>query len=62
MTKKSDKNQKWWQKIQGKKQALDLAIQQITKQFGTGAIMKLGDTQKIDVELLPSGSLSLIWH
>lgn len=43
----------------GKKQALDLAIQQITKQFGTGAIMKLGDTQKIDVELLPSGSLSL---
>lgn len=43
----------------GKKQALDLAIQQITKQFGTGAIMKLGETQKIDVELLPSGSLSL---
>ncbi len=43
----------------GKKQALDLAIQQITKQFGTGAIMKLGDTRKIDVELLPSGSLSL---
>lgn len=43
----------------GKKQALDLALQQITKQFGTGAIMKLGDTQKIDVELLPSGSLSL---
>lgn len=43
----------------GKKQALDLALQQITKQFGTGAIMKLGDTRKIDVELLPSGSLSL---
>jgi len=43
----------------GKKQALDLAIQQITKQFGTGAIMKLGDTRQIDVELLPSGSLSL---
>lgn len=43
----------------GKKQALDLAIQQITKQFGTGSIMKLGETQKIDVELLPSGSLSL---
>ena len=43
----------------GRKQALDLAIQQITKQFGTGAIMRLGDTRKIDVELLPSGSLSL---
>lgn len=43
----------------GKKHALDLAIQQITKQFGTGSIMKLGESQKIDVELLPSGSLSL---
>ena len=26
----------------GKKQALDLAIAQITKQFGDGSIMKLG--------------------
>lgn len=43
----------------GKKQALDLAIQQITKQFGTGSIMKLGESRKIDVELLPSGSISL---
>ncbi len=43
----------------GKKQALDLAIAQITKQFGDGSIMKLGESQKIDVELLPSGSLSL---
>ena len=43
----------------GKKQALELAIAQITKQFGDGSIMKLGETQKIDVELLPSGSLSL---
>ena len=40
----------------GKKQALDLAIAQITKQFGDGSIMKLGESQKIDVELLPSGS------
>lgn len=43
----------------GKKQALDLAISQITKQFGSGSIMKLGESRKIDVELLPSGSLSL---
>ena len=43
----------------GKSQALNLAIAQITKNFGDGAIMKLGDTKKIDVELLPSGSLSL---
>ena len=43
----------------GKNQALSLAIAQITKQFGDGSIMKLGETKKIDVELLPSGSLSL---
>ncbi len=43
----------------GKAQALSLAIAQITKQFGDGSIMKLGDTKKIDVALLPSGSLSL---
>ena len=43
----------------GKAQALNLAIAQITKQFGDGSIMKLGDTKKIDVALLPSGSLSL---
>lgn len=43
----------------GKNQALDLAIAQITKQFGDGSIMKLGATRKIDVELLPSGALSL---
>ena len=43
----------------GKNQALSLAIAQITKQFGDGSIMKLGETKKIDVELLPSGALSL---
>ena len=42
-----------------KKQALDLAIAQISKQFGDGSIMKLGEDHKVDVELLPSGSLSI---
>ena len=44
---------------EGKMKALNLAIEQITKQFGDGSIMKLGDAKKVDVELLPSGSLSL---
>ncbi len=44
---------------EGKNKALGLALEQITKQFGDGSIMKLGDNQKVDVELLPSGSLSL---
>ncbi|MBR0460531.1 recombinase RecA [Candidatus Saccharibacteria bacterium] len=43
----------------GKNQALELAVAQITKQFGDGSIMRLGEAKKIDVELLPSGSLSL---
>ena len=32
---------------------------QITKQFGNGSIMKLGEQSKIDVELFSSGSLAL---
>jgi recombination protein RecA len=43
----------------GKEAALGLAVAQITKQFGTGSIMKLGDTYNIDVETYPSGTLSL---
>ena len=44
---------------EGKKEALDLALGQITKQFGDGSIMKLGDAYKVNVETFPSGSLSL---
>lgn len=44
---------------EGKLKALGLAMDQITKQFGDGSIMKLGENQKVDVELIPSGSLSL---
>lgn len=44
---------------EGKLKALGLAMEQITKQFGDGSIMKLGEAKKVDVELLPSGSLSL---
>ncbi|MBR5669945.1 recombinase RecA [Candidatus Saccharibacteria bacterium] len=46
-------------KDDGKKQALSLALSQITKQFGDGSIMKLGEQSKIDVELFSSGSLAL---
>ncbi len=43
----------------GRKQALDLALSQIEKQFGVGSIMKLGDQHNIDVETISTGSLSL---
>lgn len=39
--------------------AVDLAVSQIEKQFGSGSIMKLGDSHKINVKTIPSGSLSL---
>lgn len=42
-----------------KLKALGLAQEQINKQFGEGAIRRLGDTTTVDVELLPSGALSL---
>ena len=43
-----------------KLKALDAAISQIEKQHGKGAIMKLGDSgNKMNVETLPTGSLSL---
>jgi recombination protein RecA len=44
---------------EGKIQALSLAMEQITKQFGNGSIMKLGDSKNADVEVISSGALSL---
>ena len=43
----------------GKTKALGLALDTIEKQFGKGAIMKLGEAQKVNVERIPTGSLSL---
>lgn len=42
-----------------KLKALGLAQEQINKQFGDGAIRRLGDTKTVDVELIGSGALSL---
>ena len=36
---------------------LDLAIQQIAKDYGEGAIMRLGTSQKMDVEVIPTGNI-----
>lgn len=44
---------------EGKLKALGLAMDQITKQFGDGSIMKLGEFHQADVEVIPSGALSL---
>ncbi len=43
-----------------KMKALESALQQIEKQYGKGSVMKLGDTgANMNVEVVPSGSLSL---
>ena len=43
----------------GKSKAIESAVAQIEKQFGKGSIMKLGGKEKIDVEVIPTGALSL---
>ncbi|OPX30595.1 MAG: recombinase RecA [Candidatus Omnitrophica bacterium 4484_171] len=46
-------------KTDNKKKALDLALTQIEKQFGKGAIMRLGADTRLDVEALSTGIISL---
>ncbi len=42
-----------------KKKALEMALGQIEKQFGKGAVMKLGENSHMNVECIPTGSMSL---
>lgn len=44
---------------EGRKKALELAVGQIEKQFGKGSIMHLEGGNNIDVETIPTGSVSL---
>ncbi|MBR5793697.1 MAG: recombinase RecA [Anaerotignum sp.] len=54
------KNAKEDARFEDKQKALDAALSQIEKQFGKGAVMKLGDNNaQMQVEVVPSGSLSL---
>src|SRR5262245_3052243 len=42
-----------------RKKALDAALSQIERAFGTGSIMKLGANTAIEIEAIPTGSLGL---
>jgi recombination protein RecA len=42
-----------------RKAALEKTLQDITKRFGEGAIMKLGDATGMNVDVIPTGTLSL---
>ena len=46
-------------KPEEKAKALETALAQIKKQFGEGAVMRLGQDSTLNVESIPTGSLSL---
>ena len=56
-TKKTAKTLK--SKSSGKGKAIDVAVAQIEKQFGKGSIMKLGSKERIDIDVISTGALSL---
>jgi recombination protein RecA len=44
----------------GKWGAVDSALDQIREKFGDGSIMKISDSQALNVESIPTGSISLV--
>ena len=47
------------QKIGEEKNDLEKFLESMQEKFGEGAIMKLGDVKKVDVDIVPTGSFSL---
>ena len=45
--------------LQEKMKALQAAMSKIEKDFGKGSIMRMGDEQIVNVEVIPTGSISL---
>lgn len=59
-TKKSKVTASSTSNLQNKKtEAVRLAMEQITKAFGDGAIMKMGERTDMDIEVIPTGCLPL---
>ncbi|MFK3735749.1 recombinase RecA [Streptomyces sp. NPDC088090] len=46
-------------KEQDREEALELALAQIEKRFGTGSVMRLGDEPEAPAEVIPTGSIAL---
>jgi len=44
---------------EGKAKAIEIALQQITKQFGEGSIMKMADDNVQKMDVIPTGAISL---
>ncbi|PIU41766.1 MAG: recombinase RecA [Candidatus Omnitrophica bacterium CG07_land_8_20_14_0_80_42_15] len=56
---KLEKNEEQQKQSRDREKALDLALTQIEKQFGKGAIMKLGKDFKLDIPAISTGALSV---
>ena len=54
---KSDASQEDSKVLAARNKNLDLALQQIAKDFGDGAIMRLGDKHQMAVESIPTGNI-----
>ncbi|MBO5798170.1 MAG: DNA recombination/repair protein RecA, partial [Clostridia bacterium] len=46
-------------KAESRQKALEVALQQIEKSYGKGAVMRLGENSNLNVESIPTGSLAL---
>jgi len=44
---------------EGRRKALETALANLTKRFGEGAVMRLGEATHLQVEIIPTGSLAL---
>ncbi len=54
-----DKQASIKEEISDKQSAVDSALESIKERFGEGAIMKLGEAKKVDVDAVSTGSVSL---
>lgn len=56
---KNEETQKIDGAVSQRSKAIEMAVAQIEKQFGKGSIMKLGEKKKVDIDVIPTGALSL---
>lgn len=55
----SKKQQDKQQVQDGKNKSVDLMVREIQEKYGDGSIMRLGNVAKVDVDVIPTGSISL---
>lgn len=59
MAKKETKTTKKVDPAKAKAEALKAALAKITKDYGEGAVMRMGDEKIADIEVIPTGSIAL---